>query len=660
MLSNNVLYYGQDEPLPERIALRAGPLSLCYEAGDLRYIQYGQHEILRRVYVAVRDQSWNTILPRLHNVQVTTADDNFHIRYEVENQQDAIDFAWRGEITGAADGTITFTMAGEARSTFLRNRIGFCVLHPMSCAGAPVRIEHVDGTVEADHFPRLIAPQLVVDGVIQPMHPFSELRALAHEVMPGVWAEVRYSGDIFETEDQRNWTDASYKTYSTPLRRPFPVEIKAGAKIAQAVTLTVQGDALAIKPATAALAEQPVRFSVAGATAPKALPQIGLGIASHGQPLGEQEIARLRALHLAHLRVDLQLAQNDWAAKLARAATEAKALGIGLEVALHLTDNGEAELTALRQTLAAIQPPVLRWLVFHTQAIVTPAQWVETARPILAGYAPQAPVGGGTNIYFTDLNRARPDSAALDVVAYSFNPQVHAFDNSSLVETLAAQAVTATSARRFCGERLLAVGPVTLLPRFNPHAAGPERPTAPGELPPQVDVRQMSLLGAGWTLGSIKYLAESGEVASITYYETAGWRGVMETAQGSPAPARFRSTPSGVFPLYHVLAAVGEYAGGAVLPVTASAPLRVDGLVLQRDGHKRALVANLTAEAQRVRLEGLGERVAVWTLAATSAEAAIQSPATFRQDATLAMTTVGGKLELALLPYAIACIDFAD
>ena len=114
-------------------------------------------------------------------------------------------------------------MDGVARSTFLRNRIGFCVLHPIhECAGAACRIEHVDGTVETTRFPQYIAPQALVDGIIHPVYPFADLRAMAHEVQPGVWADLRFEGETFEMEDQRNWTDASYKTYGTPLRLPFP------------------------------------------------------------------------------------------------------------------------------------------------------------------------------------------------------------------------------------------------------------------------------------------------------------------------------------------------------------------------------------------------------------------------------------------------------
>ena len=38
-------------------------------------------------------------------------------------------------------------------------------------------------------------------------------------------------------EDQRNWTDASFKTYSTPLRIPYPVEVAPGQDPVQAVTM---------------------------------------------------------------------------------------------------------------------------------------------------------------------------------------------------------------------------------------------------------------------------------------------------------------------------------------------------------------------------------------------------------------------------------------
>ena len=38
-----------------------------------------------------------------------------------------------------------------------------------------------------------------------------DIRAIGHQVTPDIWATVRMTGETFEMEDQRNWTDASYK-----------------------------------------------------------------------------------------------------------------------------------------------------------------------------------------------------------------------------------------------------------------------------------------------------------------------------------------------------------------------------------------------------------------------------------------------------------------
>ncbi len=652
-LPKNVQFYGKDEPLPEQMELRAGPLSLIYEGGDLRYIRLGQHEILRRVYVAIRDHNWGTITPLLSNAHMEIGADSFRISYDAQNRQGNIDFFWRGVITGEADGTIKFIMDGQARSTFRRNRIGFCILHPMECAGVACQIEHVDGTVEQTAFPQYIGPQLVVDGIIKPVHPFAEMRAMTYQVSSGLQAEIRFEGETFEMEDQRNWTDASFKTYGTPLRLPFPVEVKTGTKISQSVILTLKG-----KIAGASLAgvdDEPLTFAVADSPV-RPLPKIGLGVASHDQPLTQKEMARLAALNLSHLRLDLSLLEPGYGAKLRQAAAEARELGVKLEIALFLSDAAEDELKALVGLLRQVDPPVWAWLIFHHAETSTPARWVELARTHLQKYDSAAVIGSGTNVFFTELNRTRPPIQAMDLVCYSLNPQVHAFDNLSLVETLAAQAVTVDSARQFCGNLPIAVTPITLKMRFNPNATGPEPQPEPGQLPPQVDERQMSLFGAGWTAGSLKYLAES-DTHSLTYYETTGWRGVMETEAGSPLPDRFRSFPGGVYPLYHVLADVGEFAGGQVVATASSQPLQVNGLAIRKNGQTRVILVNLSAEPQRVPVAGLAKRVMVRVMDETNVEAAMQSPEEFRNQPGVAQHPVDGVLELNLLPYAVARID---
>lgn len=640
-ISKNVIYYGREEPLPEKIALRAGPLSLIYENGDLRYIKMGEREILRRVYVAVRDRNWGTVPGQLSNLKMDVWEDSFGISYEMEHKQGDVNFFWVGSITGAADGTITFRMMGKARSTFARNRIGFCVLHPMQLAGHACTVTHVDGSATDGTFPQYIAPH----------QPFKNIRAITHEILPGVAGEVLMEGDIFEMEDQRNWTDASYKTYCTPLALPFPVEIEDGTEIVQTVTLRLHGDLLQVVP----VKKDRLSFSLKPSRITP-LPRVGLGTASHGRPLSEEEIDYIQRLNLAHLRVDLQLNTPNVRETLLRAAREAGMLDIELEIALHLSDSAEQELKDFRALLDEVMPPVCTWLIFHLDEMSTSKKWVQLARAYLTDYDVNARFGAGTDAFFAELNRDRPPVSVLNLVTYSINPQVHAFDNASLVETLEAQGVTLESARQFSGDAGLVVSPVTLKMRFNPNATGPEPEPKPGELPPRVDLRQMSLFGAGWTIGSIKYLAEGGAY-SVTFYETTGWRGVMESEAGPSRPNRFPSMPGKVFPLYYVFADLSTFAGGEIIKSVSSDPLVIDGLVVRKGRGVRVLLANFTSKTQVVKIEGLKGAAALKPLDESNFEEALSDVEGFQLQ-TIKMYRSGAEdLEVTLKPFAMIRID---
>jgi hypothetical protein len=173
-------------------------------------------------------------------------------------------------------------------------------------------------------------------------------------------------------------------------------------------------------------------------------------------------------------------------------------------------------------------------------------------------------------------------------------------------------------------------------------------------LPEQMPLRAgpLSLLGAGWTLGSVKYLAESG-VQSVTCYETNGWRGVMESDRGSPVPDRFHSLPGAVYPLYHVLADVGEFAGAEVLPLGTSHPLRVIGLALRIEDRVRVILANLTAEPQDITLYNAPADVRVRSLDEKSVVEAMRSPLRFRAWMGEQLENTENVWSCTLLPYAV-------
>ncbi|MGO8506614.1 hypothetical protein AB9F35_35310, partial [Rhizobium leguminosarum] len=70
--------------------------------------------------------------------------------------------------------------------------------------------------------------------------PFKDMRAITHAVMTDVQAECRMEGDTFEMEDQRNWSDASYKTYVRQLALPWPYQIPANQRVRQKTSLVIR------------------------------------------------------------------------------------------------------------------------------------------------------------------------------------------------------------------------------------------------------------------------------------------------------------------------------------------------------------------------------------------------------------------------------------
>ncbi|MBM3947560.1 MAG: hypothetical protein FJ315_09235, partial [SAR202 cluster bacterium] len=338
---------GSEAADPERTALRAGPVSLFYEAGDLRYLCLEGREVVRRIYVAVRDRNWDT-------VRIAADPDAFTVSFRALHESGDLRFAWTGCIQGHSDGSLRFEMDGRALSTFLRNRIGFCILHPLrECVGQPCRFTTADGQRHTGSFPAFVSPH----------QPFLDLTAFAHPVRDGLWAELEFQGDLFEMEDHRNWTDGSFKTYCTPLRLPFPVAVPAGEPIRQAVTLTLHHE-----PTPSVIFPTPrpagagVQIAVGDPLGP--LPHLGLEIAADAGSWSPVEAERFRALRLEHLRVSLDLRDLPAATRvLALAGEQADAAEAGLLVELRFPAAEEPDLAGILETARRLPAPILAWLV---------------------------------------------------------------------------------------------------------------------------------------------------------------------------------------------------------------------------------------------------------------------------------------------------------
>src|SRR5271166_5371773 len=265
-ISDSIRLYGTNEPVEPPRILQAGPLMVEFEAGNLRYIRFHGHEMIRAVSFVVRDKNWGTYAPQITNLDFHEEADSFHISYQATVGGEKQAFRYSAVIAGESNGSLKFSCKGTAATEFLTNRTGFVVLHPIeSVAGAPCAVEHVDGTIEETRFPLLI----------DPVQPMSALRAITHEFLPGLKVTCRMDGDTFEMEDQRNWTDASYKTYVRPLALPWPYVIEQGITNRQSVELEIkcshQSSQKSVRRENA-----PIRVDIAGPQG--AFPGIGVSI----------------------------------------------------------------------------------------------------------------------------------------------------------------------------------------------------------------------------------------------------------------------------------------------------------------------------------------------------------------------------------------------
>jgi len=585
-----ILRTGRPKTPSEMLKLHAGPLTLTWDHGAVRWVRLGRHELLREIYVAVRDAHWGTVPGTMRDFRLRQRDDAFELSCVWRHTEGDVDFQWTSRIEGKRNGTLRFEMDGEVLSTYPSNRTGCCLLHPAEVAGQPCRLETVDGERSEGNWPLAVSPH----------QPFLYMRSIAHQVADDLWAKVTYEGGVFEMEDQRNWTDASFKSYAPPLiREDLPLTLHKGYKLRQAITLTLEGKVKAVR---AEAEDRPGRIDLSRGIGTR-LPKLGVSICSQPLTLTETELERLRALNLHHLRVELPLHHSDWPQRLERATREARALGIGIEAALAVDVNAEQQFEALAKVVATLSPPVWAWMLFR-KADVRPvsSKVLALARETLQPHTPEALIGSGSAVDYVEINRKHPPAEA-DLVSYGLCPQVHAFDDASLMETPPTQATLAHDARRIIGSRPQLVSPITLRRRFEP--VFQDYPATPGldgeELVAQIAPRQAALIGAAWTLLSIKYLAES-SVDYATYYETAGWLGLQDAANGPEPPEAFHRPQDGVYPPYVILAWLAQHQDPWVREVMALPGSPVQGIALAQKRDISLILANSTPDAQRVTL----------------------------------------------------------
>ena len=545
--------------------IQAGPLVAGYENGFIRRIRYGETEVIRMIYFALRDRNWNTMESRIENEKISAGGGRFLITYDCINLNEGTPvMQWNVQLEGMPDGTIIFEINGTMLETFTKNRAGFCILHPLHVAGTNCTLRHPDGVESVHPFPIEISPT----------NPFLQIQAMTWDA-EAITFHLNFEGDLFETEDQRNWGDASYKTFCTPLDKPFPVELKKGETVSQKITFRPVAP---LQPLTNTGRPITLRSTRAQAT----LPLFGIGASTEVQEVSAQVVARIRALRLSHYRIEVYPAQENWVADFSHAYERAYSLGIGLEVALHLGVNYKEEVEAFSILCQQNKVKLKKVLLLDAMGMVTDQKMIAEV-PALKRIFPRVLFGAGTNYNFNEINKTHFTPNEIDFVSLSFDPQEHASDDLTMLENTGTLPHVIRSAKAIYGEGMeVHISPLTLRRRFNPYATNPDDLFIPEEM--KADPRQALELCAVWTAGSIIGLTRGGAKA-ITFFQTAGKQGIV-SVDGHP------------YPVYDVLKQFAPFQGKTASILDSSDPLSVEAMLLD---DKVLVLVNNSTEAHRAR-----------------------------------------------------------
>jgi len=541
-------------------ALRSGRVSawLSPTGTALRDVALDGEIVLRGLAFVARDENWGT-LPLSAAPQIRRSGDEIEVEASGSGTFPNGDLTWR----------VIFRISPnvvEARSTvrssqgFLTNRTGLVVLHGLSaCRGQKVEITHSNGRASHSVFPVQVSPH----------QPFMDMTAMAHRTPHGAGVHIAFEGEVFETEDQRNWTDASYKTYSRPLALPFPYKIAQEESIEQGVRVTFE--------ARASIPAQAQTHPRTQTSAP--MPRLGAGLPVVRPVPDDATVAAIKGVGLASIALEIDPEEREWAESLARYLAVVQG-PIRLNCRLgHETDHVRA-LSTVKEVLAGRRPVgISLWDAAQEAVAFARALW------------PDISLGGGTGAFFAEFNRGTLPSG-IDYATWTTNPTVHASDDDTLGESIEPLGDILATARAKAPGRDLVIGPLTLAMRFNPNATSAEARRI--ETPP--DSRQHTVLAASWLLGTIAGFIDPA-VKDLIVFELAGPKGLIQ--QNGVL------SPSG-----HLVSRLAALAGCRTESVTWAHEPRARGLLIHGPAGRVLVLTQARAVSARLALpEGR------WTMA---------------------------------------------
>jgi hypothetical protein len=448
--------------------VRCGRVQATLDGSALRWVSVDGLEIVSRVDMTVRDATWGTVVPTIHSVAQSSdqAGDAVRLTIMASYKAPGIDLDVLCDVL-VGPSSIAYAAHHRVRADTVAGRLGVVVLLPSSLAGRPFVIHDPRG-LQRIRLPRSIEPEpIATDVVAASWWPGAGLHAL-----------VEFEGELWEMEDQRNWSDTAFKLYPRPVRLPAPYVVAAGTKGTTSARLVIRGQAKPRRPRR----EMPIR--IFNRTAGR-MPSMGAEARTLPAPLLAWRAAL--ELGLGHVRVGLD-ARSSGLESAARRIAEVRSGGLPYEADV-IADGERQSLSEIARILksggcvgvnlfASDSPDALRSDPMLVQ------RWSEIGE----GIGLDVPIGAGTRGQFAELSASRPVLRA-DVVTLGVSAQSHAFDEISVLETVQAVADVTREAATLAGGR-----PLSVVASCRP------RPSAIDE-PIEEDARFLGPLGAAWVTG---------------------------------------------------------------------------------------------------------------------------------------------------------------
>ena len=396
----------------------------------IRNITYQGTQIIDLLYTAIRPWDWSTLNPDEHSEDVKISGDNCTVTIT-----DTFKGSMQGQtvLTLRPNGKFTVDYKLTGLDHFEINRWGVCFcLHTGDWMGSTVNASGNEYRLLPE-----ISPQRVIDGVTQGLFPASrEMYFVAPDKRS---LKIISTGKILEAEDQRNWTDNTYKIYSGSLAEPRPFVIESGITWEQRVEFEVS--------APAGSAEDGVKIVTKDIPS---LPRIGLQFNGEAMLPSDDLEKALFILDIDHIRV------NEESLTAQKIATVSKS-GLTLEAAL-LSSHQGAELSREVEHLSARVPAGSRLLIHREGREIVQAEDLPK-NGSLNSFIP------GSDAYLVDLHRNKYHFG--DAVSYSMVPTIHSTDPETIFKTLYTQRESIDFAKKFIAPQV-SISPITFSSRGNP------------------------------------------------------------------------------------------------------------------------------------------------------------------------------------------------